>query len=57
MKLLLFDLGRTFYPISNPAQQKRSIAAVHQWIAAGNQFAVASARGLHHTPRLKKTRF
>lgn len=51
MKLLISDLDGTLYPhkdCSNPRQFQDNLAAVKRWIENGNQFAVATARGLHH---------
>lgn len=58
MKLLITDLDGTFYPkkdCKNPDQLNANVEAVKHWIAQGNKFAVATARGLHHYPVLRKT--
>ena len=58
MKLLIADLDGTLYPkkeVKNPKQLEANIEAVKHWIAQGNKFAVATARGLHHYPVLRKT--
>lgn len=58
MKLLITDLDGTFYPkkdVKNPNQLEANIEAVKLWVAQGNKFAVATARGLHHYPVLRKT--
>ncbi|MBQ7889429.1 MAG: HAD-IIB family hydrolase [Erysipelotrichaceae bacterium] len=58
MKLLIADLDGTLYPkkdVKNPNQLESNVEAVKRWIAEGNKFAVATARGLHHYPVLRKT--
>lgn len=58
MKLLITDLDGTFYlkkDCKNPDQLNANVEAVKHWIAQGNKFAVATARGLHHYPVLRKT--
>lgn len=58
MKLLIADLDGTLYPkkdVKNPNQLDANIKAVKRWVAEGNKFAVATARGLHHYPVLRKT--
>lgn len=58
MKLLIADLDGTLYPkkdVKNPNQLEANVEAVKHWIARGNKFAVATARGLHHYPVLRKT--
>lgn len=47
MKLLISDLDGTLYP-KNKHQLQKNFDAVRKWINAGNKFAVATARGLHH---------
>lgn len=56
-KLLIVDLDGTLYPkkeVKNPNQLEDNIKAVKRWINHGNKFAVATARGLHHYPFLRK---
>ena len=58
MKLLIADLDGTLYPkkeVKNPKQLEANVEAVKHWVAQGNKFAVATARGLHHYPVLRKT--
>lgn len=57
MKLLISDLDGTLYPKKTgieSIQLENNIKAVRRWIDHGNQFAVATARGLHHYPVLKE---
>lgn len=58
MKLFISDLDGTLYPkkeCTDPMQLQKNIAAVRKWVEAGNKFAVATARGLHHVPALTET--
>lgn len=53
MKLLISDLDGTLYPkkdVQNPNQFEDNIKSIKKWLDAGNQFAVATARVLHHYP-------
>ncbi len=53
MKVLISDLDGTLYPkksVTNPNQLEDNIKAVKEWIAQGNLFVVATARGAHHYP-------
>lgn len=51
MKLLITDLDGTFYPKNDNEtkdQLHENVAAAKKWVAAGNIFAVATARGVGH---------
>ncbi|MCI8540898.1 MAG: HAD hydrolase family protein [Erysipelotrichaceae bacterium] len=47
MKLLVSDLDGTLYT-RDEQQNQANIIALNEWIAAGNLFAVATARRIHH---------
>ncbi len=57
MKLLISDLDGTLYPRKeslNPHQREENFKAVKRWVDRGHQFAVATARGLHHYPAIRE---
>lgn len=55
MKIIICDLDGTLYPkknLSNKNQLQDNIRAVRKWKDAGNEFVVATARGMHHYEEL-----
>lgn len=56
MKVIVSDVDGTLFPhksVKNPKQLEENIEAINRWVNQGNQFAIASARGIREVKRFE----
>ena len=56
MKVIVSDVDGTLFPhksVKNPKQLEDNIDAINRWVNLGNQFAIASARGIREVKRFE----